>query len=212
MCLEENIAKILNVDSSDFNIATGIIIEYRNYYLFSVQKEEKWRKENGINNIGIVGIGGGREGNESIETCLLRECREEINEALAIIDEQVTICIKEDMSLSIIHNDLSFLHKVPFAISIIRNVAHNHHKKPFTVVFSYRAIIDHIPPICDIYGFVLCPKDKIHEISSNGMLYRDWINLGCQFIVKDDLIQNSKLIPFGTFKSFITLKAIEAAV
>lgn len=212
MYLEENIAKILNIRSSDFNTATGLIVEYKNYYLFSVQNEEKWREDNGINSIGIVGIGGGREGNESIETCLLRECREEINETLAIIDERTTICVKEDMSLSVVHDDLSFLSKAPFAISVAKNVAHNYHKKPFTVVFSYRTIIDHIPAICDIYGFVLCPKDKIHRISTNGMFYQDWINLGCQFITKGDLTRNSKLIPFGTFKSFISLKAKQYTV
>ena len=207
MCLEENIAEILNIPASDFSIATGLIIEYKDNYLFSVQNEEKWRDDNGIYNIGIVGIGGGREGNESIETCLLRECMEEIDEPLTIINEQTTIRVEEDMSSSVINADLSFLGKAPFAISIAKNVTHNHYKKPFTVVFSYRTTIDHIPATCDVYGFVLCPKDKIDEINLKGMFYQDWINLGCQFIVKGELLENSKLIPFGTFKSFITLKA-----
>lgn len=202
----ESISKLLDIDMESFNIATGLIIEFEDYYLFSIQNEQKWITEGGICNIGLVGIGGGREGDESIEDCLLRECKEEINEKINLVNEQHTILITEDMSFSIIDIGINFLERNPFAISIVKNTNGKYRGKQYTIVFSYRTILDHIPAIGDVYGFILCKKENIHKINQMGMMYEEWKNLGCCFVTKESLKKNSRLIPFGTFRSFIALK------
>lgn len=205
MTQKEEIAKKFNLDIDSFNIGTGLIVEYEEYYLFSIQNKVKWRTENGIINVGLVGIGGGCEDDESVEDCVLRECKEEIGELLSLIDEQQTIFVSDDLSLEILQTRLETVKIAPFAITIVKNSA-NYNGKPYSVVFSYRAVIDHVPEIGDVFGLILCKKNCINKINLSGMVYKQWLDSECNFIISEEIPENANLIPFGTFKSFILLK------
>lgn len=204
MELKRFVKEIINI-RDEFNIATGLIMEYKEYFVFSIQNKAKWRIKNGNQNIGLVGIGGGQEGNETIEECLVRECKEEINENVKLIDEKETILLNEGQINLINNQELNFLSQRPYAITVIKNEQGNYREKPYTIVFSYRTVLQTLPVIGDIFGLVLCPKQSICNIDQNGMMYEEWIKLGTKIITKENLEENSKLIPFGTFKSFIIL-------
>lgn len=205
MKLEKYVEQVTNIPENEFNIATGLIMEYQDCFVFSIQNQNKWRQIDGVQNIGLVGIGGGREGNESVEECLLRECVEEINESIELVSENETILLKEDVVTIVDYGNLEFLDKKPYAITIVKNKNENYRGKPYTIVFSYRTILDHMPTVGDIYGFVLCNKENIYMINEQGMNYKEWIALGTRIIAKGKIGETSKLVPFGTFRSFIRL-------
>lgn len=205
MDLKKCIERLVNISEREFNVATGLIMEYQDYFVFSIQNQNKWRQINGIQNIGLVGIGGGREKGESIEECLLRECMEEINETVLLIDERKTILVKEGFITVIDNSKLGFLERKPYAITVIKNEGENYRGKPYTIVFSYRTVLDNMPTAGDIYGFILCNKKELCNINESGMSYKDWISLGTKIIAKGEIAETSRLIPFGTFRSFIRL-------
>lgn len=95
----------------------------------------------------------------------------------------------------------------PYAITKIKNNK-SYNNFLYTIVLSYRSTLDTLPNILDISGLVLIRKETLVRINSNGMPYEDWVELGVEFLSKDPMPINSKLIPFGTFRSFINLKKI----
>ena len=200
--MKNEISKLFGIDSESFNIATGIVIEYENNYLFSIQNKEKWKQVNGIYYIGLVGIGGGCDEQESIDMCLERECIEEIGECVKIIDEIETYVIERQDYKKIIK--INFLQKIPYAITLVKN-KEPYKGKLYTVVCSYRAVLEKLPNIKDIYGFIIFDKKNISKIKIDGMSYSEWKNMGTDFITKGSIPENSFLIPFGTFKTFLDL-------
>lgn len=205
--MKKFISDIVNLYEKEFNIATGIVIEFQDNYLFSIQNKEKWRKENNINNIGLVGIGGGVEQNETILQNIDRECLEEIGRTVRLKEEDSTIYIDENNNISQIKIKKNKYFPSPYAITKIKNNK-SYNNFLYTIVLSYRSTLDTLPNILDISGLVLIRKETLVRINSNGMPYEDWVELGVEFLSKDPMPINSKLIPFGTFRSFINLKKI----
>lgn len=206
MTIKRGISELFELDEGKFNIATGLIIEYKNSYLFSIQNMKKWCENNGIVHIGLVGIGGGCEVGETIEECLRRETSEEIGEKIDIVDEKETV-ILVDEKYSINTGRMDFCKKKPYAISLVKN-KEQYRGKPYTIVFSYRTNLYQMPKIGDIYGFVLCKKENILAIDPQGMRYDKWKEIGTEFIIQQPIPYNSLLIPFGTFKSFLILQRL----
>lgn len=201
------IEDLLNIKKHTFNIATGLVISYKDKYLFSIQNKEKWRTIDNKYNIGLVGIGGGLENNETIIECLQRECLEEIGQKVILQDSKKTFLIDEDMSIKTIDINIGSLYPRPYYISKIKN-SNSKYKYPYTITISYKTELKDFPKILDIHGLVLIDKNDISKIDINGMDINEWNKMNIKIISKELLPKTSRLIPFGTFKSFININQL----
>ena len=201
------IEELLNIKKDTFNIATGLVISYEDKYLFSIQNKEKWRTIDNKYNIGLVGIGGGLENNETIIECLQRECLEEIGQKVILQDSKETFLIDEDMSVKMIDININNLYPRPYYISKIKN-SNGKYKYPYTITISYKTNLKEFPNFFDIHGLVLIDKQDIPNIDINGMDINEWNKMNIKIISNEIIPNTSKLIPFGTFKSFITISQL----
>lgn len=87
--------RLLLLERSDFDVSTGLLITYKRDHLFVVHNPDRWVSDGYTKEAGVVGVGGKLEHGETVLDCVKRECKEEINTDVKVLDSKITYVVTD---------------------------------------------------------------------------------------------------------------------
>lgn len=192
--------RLLSLEGPDYNVSTGLLIKYDGDHVFVVHNPDRWVVHGGITEAGVVGVGGKLEQGETVLDCVKRECKEEINCDVKILDSEVTYVVTDEYVNKF---TLERAEKPrPYYIILLKG------RKPgknYTVVFSYKGEIYEKPEPGDVSAILLAQDSTLRYLGSGPTTVKFMKEHSVKFIERIHLPDDLYLIPLGTLLTYLRL-------
>ena len=194
---------LLQLNTSDFAVSTGLLIHYNESLVFAVHNPDRWVTRGHTREAAVVGVGGKLERGETVLECVKRECREEINADVEILDSEVTYVVTDEY---IREFTLSKFVDEPRPYFIIELQMREPGRKIRTVVFTYKGEISCEPTPGDVSALLLVRDSTLQYLTSGPRTVAFMREHSATFVEKIHLPDDLVLVPCGTFLTYLRLR------
>lgn len=194
--------KLLLLEESDFDISTGLLVKYNENHVFVVHNPDRWTIDGHIKEAAVVGVGGKLEPGETVLECVKRECREEINTDVEILDSHVTYVVTDEY----INTFTLDKEDEPRPYFIIQLKGRELSRNPYIVVFTYKGEIYEEPNPGDVSALLLAKDATLHYLRSGSTTVKFMKEHSAHIIERVHLPDDLYLVPCGTLLAYLRLK------
>jgi len=194
--------ELFNLESSDYQISTGLLVRYNGNYIFAIQNPNRWKVVENKREAGLVGIGGKIEKGETVIGCIKRETVEELGSDVEIEDSG-TIYLITDKSINKITIGNIKSEPRPYFIILLERTEPN--RKPFTVVFSYKGSILTTPKPVDVSALLLAKVSTLIHLISGPKTIKFLKEKSAKSIERIKIPDDLYLRPYGTLSAYLRL-------
>ncbi len=150
----------------------------------------------------MVGVGGKLEQGETVLECVKRECKEEINCDVKILDSEVTYVVTSEYVNKFTLKEA----EKPWPYYIILLEGMEQDKKLYTVVFSYKGEIHEEPEPGDVSALFLAKNSTLGYLESTPVTIKFMKEHSAQIIERIHLPDDLYLRPCGTLLTYLRLE------
>ncbi len=195
------VEKLLSLERSDYNVSTGLLITYDEQHVFVVHNPDRWVVHGDITEAGVVGVGGKLEQGETVLDCVKRECKEEINCDVKILDSEVTYVVTDEYVNKF---TLERAEKPrPYYIILLKG---REQGKNHTVVFSYKGEIYEKPEPGDVSAILLAQDSTLRYLGSGPTTVKFMKEHSARIVERIHLPNDLHLVPLGTLLTYLQLE------
>ena len=193
--------RLLSLEGSDYNVSTGLLTKYDGDHVFVVHNPDRWVVDGHKKEAGVVGVGGKLEQGETVLNCVKRECKEEINGDVKILDSEVTYVVIDEYVNKFTLEEAE--KPRPYYIILLkgREPGKNH-----TVVFSYKGEIYEKPEPGDVSAILLAQDSTLRYLGSGPKTVNFMKEHSTHIVERIHLPDDLYLVPLGTLLTYLRLE------
>ncbi|KYK37846.1 MAG: hypothetical protein AYK18_08905 [Theionarchaea archaeon DG-70] len=194
--------RLLLLERSDFDVSTGLLIKYNRHHVFVIHNPDRWVVNGNKKEAGVVGVGGKLEQGETVLECVKRECKEEINCDVEILDSEVTYVVTSEYVNKFTLEEA----EKPRPYYIILLKVKEQDRRSYTVVFSYEGEIYGQPEPKDVSAVLLAQDSALRYLRSLPTTVKFMKEHSAQIVERIHLPDDLYLRPCGTLLTYLRLK------